>query len=180
MIKQILACVSAAALGSAATYFAMRAEPTVAETRTPAPLASAAPKPATPSETPEAKPAGEAPRAPTRKAETAPLGLLPDSIEGVTPAQLDRCRVALLKTFKDDGVKDARARIVELRKEAVYASDAQKRALRQDLETAVLDLRQATKAAMLAADDSLTAELTDKVLDAWEDLIKQRAKQLKK
>ena len=33
---------------------------------------------------------------------------------------------------------------------------------------------------MLAADDSLNAELVDKVLDAREDLIKQRAKQLKK
>jgi len=176
MIKQILACVSAAALGSAATYFAMRTEPTVAETKAPAPSVSASPVQAPA----EAKPVGEPLRAPLRKAETAPLGLLPDSIEGVTPAQLDRCRVALLKSFKDDAVKEARARIVELRKEAEYASDVQKRALRQDFETAALDLRQATKAAMLAADDSLNAELVDKALDAREDLIKQRAKQLKK
>lgn len=180
MIKLTLACVSAAALGSAATYFAMRTEPTVTEKHAPGPLVSAAPNPATPAATPEAKPVGEPPRAPLRKAETAPLGLLPEAIEGVTPAQLDRCRVALLKSFKDDAVKEARARIVELRKEAEYASDVQKRALRQDFETAALDLRQATKAAMLAADDSLNAELVDKVLDAREDLIKQRAKQLKK
>ena len=179
MFKQLLCYAAAAALGSAGTYLAMRADTSVSDTRRlePASAAAATPAPKTAGE----KPAGESPRTPARKNEAAAsTGFLPEEIEGITPAQLNRCRLALLKTFKDEGVQTARAKIVELRKEAEYASDAQKRSLRQDFEEAALDLRQATKAAMLAADESLNAELVDKVLDAREELIKQRAKQAKK
>jgi hypothetical protein len=178
MFKQLLCYAAAAALGSAGTYLAMRADTSVSDTRRLEPASAAAATPAP--KTTEVKPAGESPRTPARKNEAAATGFLPEEIEGITPAQLNRCRLALLKTLKDEGVQTARAKIVELRKEAEYASDAQKRSLRQDFEEAALDLRQATKAAMLAADESLNAELVDKVLDAREELIKQRAKQAKK
>jgi thymidylate kinase len=95
----------------------------------------------------------------------------------VTPEQLNKCRVALFKTFQDEGVKAARAKQAELRKEAEYASDDEKRKMRQDFEDAAEDLRRATKEAMLAADEGLTADVVDKVLEAVEERMKQRTQQ---
>ena len=170
-MKQILSLLFAAAIGSAATYFAM-------EARRPAegPKAAATPFAAKPK-----APEGDLAEAPRKQG--APKfggkggGFLPEEIEGVTPEQLNKCRMALFKTFQDEGVKAARAKQAELRKEAEYASEDEKKNLRPQFEEAALDLRKATKEAMLAADEELTADVVDKVLDAVEERMKQRASQ---
>ena len=171
-MKQFLSLLLAAAVGSAATYFAMDArQPAQAQSEQPkADGTQFAAKPKAPE--------GDATEA-SRK-QGAPKfggkagGFLPDEIEGVTPEQLNKCRIALFKTFQDEGVKAARAKQAELRKEAEYASDDEKKNLRPQFEEAALDLRKATKEAMLAADDDLTADVVDKVLDAVEERMKQR------
>ena len=174
-MKQLFPLLLAAAVGSASTYFVMEARQS-APAEGAQPKAEGAPFAAKP-KTPE----GDVPEAP-RKQGTPKFGgksggLLPEEIDGVTADQLNKCKVALFKTFQDEGVKAARAKQAELRKEAEYASDDEKKNLRPQFEEAALDLRKATKEAMLAADDELTADVVDKVLDAVEERMKQRGQQ---
>ena len=174
-MRQFLSLLLAAVVGSAATYFAMEARQP-AQAKTEQPKADSSPF-AAKTKGPEA----DSPEAPRKQG--APKfggkagGFLPDEIEGVTPEQLNKCRIALFKTFQDEGVKAARAKQAELRKEAEYASDDEKKNLRPQFEEAALDLRKATKEAVLAADAELTEDVVDKVLDAVEERMKQRASQ---
>jgi hypothetical protein len=174
-MKQLFPLLLAAAVGSASTYFVMEARQP-AQAKAEQPNAEGAPFAAKP-KAPESDPS-EAPRkqgAPKFGGKSG--GFLPEEIEGVTAEQLNKCKVALFKTFQDEGVKAARAKQAELRKEAEYASDDEKKNLRPQFEEAALDLRKATKEAMLAADDELTADVVDKVLDAVEERMKQRGQQ---
>ena len=180
-MKQLFPLIFAAAVGSAATYFVMDARQSATA------QASAekveAPKSASKfAGKPVAAPSADAPVAETpRKSGGSKFGgkggFLPEEIDGVTPEQLNQCKAALFKTFQDEGVKAARAKQAELRKEAEYASDDEKKNLRPQFEEAALDLRKATKEAMLASDDELTADVVDKVLDAVEERMKQRGQQ---
>ena len=168
------------AIGSAATYFAMDAKQS-ATAQAPAEKI-AAPKSASKfagkSTSPSADaPAAEAPRQPGNSKFGGKGGFLPEEIEGVTPEQLNQCRVALFKTFQDEGVKAVRAKQAELRKEAEYASDDEKKTLRTQFEDTAAELRTATKTAMMAADADITNDVADKVLDAIEERMKQRAQQ---
>jgi hypothetical protein len=166
------------AIGSAATYFTMDARqpsvtaPVVAEK-------SAAPKFAGKSTSPSADAsAAEAPRKQGgSKFAGKSGGFLPEEIEGVTPEQLDKCKATFFKVFQDEGVKAVRAKQVELRKEAEYASDDEKKNLRTQFEDLQLELRKATKDAMLAADADLTEDVVEKVLDVVEERMKQRGQQ---
>lgn len=174
-MKQLFPLLLAAAVGSASTYFVMEARQP-AQAKAEQSNAEGAPFAARP-KAPEGDPS-EAPRkqgAPKFGGKTG--GFLPEEIEGVTAEQLNKCKAALFKTFQDDGVKAARAKQAELRKEAEYASDDEKKNLRPQFEEAALDLRKATKEAMLAADDELTADVVDKVLDVVEERMKQRMQQ---
>jgi len=177
-MKQLFPLLLAAAVGSASTYFVMEArrpaQAVAEQTKAAGPAFAAKPK------APESD-AVDAPRkqgGPKFGGKTG--GFLPEEIEGVTPEQLNKCKVALFKTFQDEGVKAARAKQNELRKEAEYASDDEKKNLRPQFEEAALDLRKATKEAMLAADDELTGDVVDKVLDAVEERMKQRGQQFQK
>ena len=60
-------------------------------------------------------------------------GFLPEEIDGVTAEQLDKCKVAMMKTFQDEDVKAARAKQGELFKEAQYASDDEKKGMVKQL-----------------------------------------------
>lgn len=166
-----------AIIGSAATYFAMEARQPKAPVEAVAEKAAApqfAGKPTAPS---AEAPAGETPRKGGNNRFNGKGGFLPEEIDGVTPEQLEKCKVALFKTFQDDAVKAVRAKQAELRKEAEYASDDEKKNLRTQFEDLQLELRKATKDAMLAADAELNADIADKVLDAVEERMKSRAQQ---
>ena len=176
LMNKILPLLLAAAVGSAATYFVMEARQAAA---VPAPVEkAAAPKFASKAATPGAEaPAGETPRKAGGSRFGGKGGFLPDEIDGVTPEQLNKCKATFFKVFQDEGVKAARAKQTELRKEAEYASDDEKKNLRTQFEEVQLELRKATKAAMLAADADLTEDVVDKVLDVVEERMKQRAQQ---
>jgi hypothetical protein len=166
------------AIGSAATYFTMDAKQSAAT----APVVAekiAAPKFAGKSTagTSADTPAAETPRPSGNSKFAGKGGFLPEEIAGVTPEQLNQCKAAMFKTFQDEGVKAAREKLTELRKEAEYASDDEKKNLRTQFEDAMLEVRNATKAAIMAADTDITDDLADKVLDAVEERMKQRAQQ---
>lgn len=179
-MKQILALILAAAVGSAATYFVMESKHATTVAAAPA----AAEKPAAPkfagktAAAPSSDaPAGESPRRQGNSKFGGKGGFLPEEIDGVSAEQLNKCKAALFKTFQDEGVKAARAKQNELRKEAEYASDDEKKNLRTQFEDVQNEIRKATKAAMLAADPEIGDDVADKVLDAIEERMKQRAQQ---
>jgi hypothetical protein len=168
------------AIGSAATYFAMDARQS-ATAQAPAEKI-AAPKSASKfagkSTSPRADaPASEAPRPPGNSKFGGKGSFLPEEIDGVTAEQLDKCKVAMMKTFQDEDVKAARAKQGELFKEAQYASDDEKKGMVKQFEEIQLEIRTATKAAMMAADADITDDVADKVLDAVEERMKQRRQQ---
>ncbi len=175
-MKKLFPLLLAAAVGSAATYFVMDAKSSSEQKPTAAVVAEKSPAPGPAF-------AGEAPAGDSARKPGAPKfggkagGFLPEEIEGVTPEQLNKCKVAMYKAFQDDGVKAAREKLNELRKEAEYASDDEKKNLRPQFEEAALDIRKATKEAILAADDDLTGDVVDKVLDVVEERMKQRGGQ---
>ena len=168
------------AIGSAATYFAMDAKQS-ATAQAPAEKI-AAPKSASKfagkSTSPSADaPAAEAPRKSGSSKFAGKGGFLPEEIDGVTPEQLDKCKAALMKSMQDEDVRAARAKQGELFKEAQYASDEDKKGMAKQFEEIQLEIRTATKAAIMAADADITNDVADKVLDAIEERMKQRRQQ---
>ena len=167
------------AIGSAATYFAMDAKQS-ATAQAPAEKI-AAPKSASKfagkSTAGADAPAAEAPRQPGNSKFGGKGSFLPEEIDGVTREQLDKCKVAMMKTFQDEDVKAARAKLGELFKEAQYASDEDKKGMAKQFEEIQLEVRTATKTAMMAADADITDDVADKVLDAAEERMKQRRQQ---
>jgi hypothetical protein len=179
-MNKILPLLFAAAIGSAATYFVMDAKHSTAA-QAPAEKIDA-PKSASKFAGKSTAPSADAPASDTpRKSGGSKFagkgGFLPEEIDGVTPEQLNKCKAAMFKTYQDEGVKAARDKLAELRKEAEYASDDEKKNLRTHFEDAMLDVRKATKGAILAADADITDDVADKVLDAVEERMKQRMQQ---
>lgn len=174
-MKQFLSLLLAAAIGSASTYYLTVMRPS-AQTAVTAPAES---KEGAAKIAVVANPSEETPRKSTNSKFGGRSGgnFLPEEIDGVTPEQLNKCKAAFFKSFQDEGVKAARAKQMELRKEAEYASDDEKKNMRAKFEDAAFDLRKATKAALLAADADLTEDAVDKVLDAAEERMKQRLQQ---
>ena len=169
------------AIGSAATYFAMDARQSAANAPSGAEKIAApksaskfAGKPTSPSGD---APAADAPRQPGNSKFAGKGGFLPEEIDGVTREQLDKCKAALMKSMQDEDVRAARAKQGELFKEAQYASDEDKKGMAKQFEEIQLEVRTATKAAMLAADADITDDVADKVLDAVEERMKQRRQQ---
>jgi hypothetical protein len=178
-MKQLFPLLFAAAIGSAATFFVMEAR----QPKTSAPVEAVAEKAAAPKPVGKPTPQAEAP-VPENARKTGGSkfagkgGFLPDEIDGVTPEQLNKCKATFFKVFQDEGVKAVRAKQAELRKDAEYASDDEKKNLRTQFEDLQLELRKASKEAMLAADADLTEDVVDKVLDAVEERMRQRGQQL--
>ena len=177
-MKNILPLLLAAALGSAATYFIMDAKQSAAA---PAPAAKGAPRVAggnAPTDPQAAAPAADGQRK-TQVGRTGGKGngFLPEEIPGVSPEQLTKCRAALMKTFRDENVRAAFNKVREIRKELETAEEAEKKNIEADLAEANKEVRKAQKAAMVAADPDITDESADKVLDALEELMKQRMAQ---
>jgi hypothetical protein len=173
-MKQLFSLLLAAAVGSAATYYVAVMRPAAANA-----AAIVETAPAAAGKTPEAPAAEKPAKSPNGSPKFGGRagGFLPETIDGVSPEQLAKCKAAFFKTFQDEGVRAARAKLTELRKEAEYASDDEKKTLRDRFEEASLEVRKATKAALLAADTELTEDVVDRVLDAVEERMKQRLQQ---
>lgn len=115
--------------------------------------AADAPAPTTPS---KAKPAAN-----------VSVPSLPE-VEGVSREDLLKFRRAAAKTAADPEIQAARDKIQEIRKQAEFASDDEKKSMRSELEAVVDKLVQLTHAAVAKADPSLSKETISKVSDAYE------------
>ncbi len=185
--REILPLIMAAALGSAATYIAVRpaapAETKSAKIEAREPAAPVKTVAAAALEQPVA-PAPEAPKAEAPKGQfggrfKGGQGMLPD-VEGVAPEVMAKFRAASMKAFQDEKVREVFGKMGELRKRGEYASDNEKRDLAQEFQAIAGDLREAMKNAVKEADDSIPDKDIDAILDAQAERMRQRAEQAKK
>lgn len=178
-MKNILPLLLAAALGSAATYFIMDSKQASAPV---AKAVKAAPRVAGGNTSADAQ--APAPVADgQRKTQGGRTnggkgnGFLPEEIPGVSAEQLTKCRTALMSTFRSETVRAAYTKVNEIRKELDGATDEEKKNIEADIAEASKEVRKAQKAAITAADPDVTDETVDKVLDAMDEMRKQRAAQ---
>ena len=102
-----------------------------------------------------------------KPATTASVPGMPE-VEGVSREDLLKFRRAAAKTATDPEIQAARDKIQEIRKQAEFASDDEKKSMRSELEAIVDKLAQLTRAAIAKADPSLSKETISKVSDAFE------------
>ncbi len=184
--REILPLLMAAALGSAATYIAVRPSVTVVRTaevaphRPTPPVKAVAAAPADSFTRPsDASPKDEAPKSPFGGRSKGGQGFLPD-VEGVSPEVMAKYRAASMKAFQDENVREVFGKMSELRKRLEYASDNEKRDAAQDFQALAGDLREAQKKAVMAADDSIPEKDVDAILDAQAERFRQRQQGKKK
>lgn len=124
----------------------------------------------------EVKPA-EAPAAETKPAAPkamSPAELLAD-VEGVSADDMKKFRLAALKAQRDPKLKEVKAKQAQLRKEAEFLSQEEKKNMRGEFEALVIDLRKAQEAAIAEAAPSLSKETIVTILDTVEDRARQAA-----
>jgi hypothetical protein len=114
-----------------------------------------------------------------KPAATATVPGLPE-VEGVSREQLLKFRRAAAQTAADPEILAARAKIQEIRKQAEFASDDEKKSMRSELEAAVDRLVEVTRAAIAKADPSLSKETIAKVSEAFEKQQRSRAQEANK
>ena len=102
-----------------------------------------------------------------KPATTASVPGMPE-VEGVSREDLLKFRRAAGQTAADPEIQAARDKIQEIRKQAEFASDDEKKSMRSELEAIVDKLVQLTRAAIAKADPSLSKETISKVSDAFE------------
>ena len=101
-------------------------------------------------------------------------------VEGVSREDLLKFRRAAAKSAGDPDIKAARDRIQELRKQAEFAGDDEKKAMRGEFEAAMDKLVEASRAAIAKADPSLSKETIAKVSDAVEKQQRSRFQETNK
>lgn len=91
-----------------------------------------------------------------------------NEVEGVSKEDLLKFRRAASKTATDPELKAARDKVQEIRQLAEFASDDEKKSLRNDIEAAVSKVVELTRAAIAKAEPSLSSDVIAKVTDALE------------
>lgn len=109
-----------------------------------------------------------------KPATTASAPGMPE-VEGVSREDLLKFRRAAAKTAADPEIQAARDKIQEIRKQAEFASDDEKKSMRSELEAVVDKLVQLTRGAIAKADPSLSKETISKVSDAFEKQQRSRS-----
>lgn len=115
----------------------------------------------------------------TKPAATASVPGLPE-VEGVSREELLKFRRAATKTAADPEIQAAREKIQEIRKQAEFASDDDKKSMRSELEATVDKLVELTRTAIAKADPSLSKETIVKVSAAFEKQQRTRAQEANK
>lgn len=117
-----------------------------------------------------AKPAAKEPEA----GPVGPAELLAE-VDGVTPEDMRRFRIAAVKAQADPAVQELKARLNQLRKEAEFLSPDERRGRRGDFETLLADQRKANLAAIVAAAPTLPRETLVRIYDAVESRARESA-----
>jgi hypothetical protein len=121
--------------------------------------------------------AAETPAPATPKAAGVPG--LPE-VEGVSREDLLKFRRAAAKASLEPEVKAARDKIQEIRKQAEFAGDDEKKTMRSEAEAAVDKYVELSRAAIAKADPSLTKETIAKVSEAFEKQQRSRMQEAAK
>lgn len=115
---------------------------------------------------PQTKPESEAAKPEEAKPMT-PADLLAD-VEGVSPEDMKKFRGAAFIAQKDPKVKELKAKQNEMRKQAEFASDDEKRGMRGEFEALTEEMRKANLAAVAKAAPTLAKETLEKIFEAVE------------
>jgi len=121
-----------------------------------------------------------APATPAAKPEAQANVFGMPEVEGVPREELIKFRRAAAKTAANPEIKAAREKIQELRKQAEFASDDERKSLRSEVEAAVDKLVEATRAAIAQAEPSLSKETIVKVSAAFEKQQRSRMQEANK
>ena len=115
----------------------------------------------------EAKPAGATA---AKEADAKPItpGELLADVEGVSAEDMRKFRAAAYKAQRDPKVKELKAKQVQLRKEAEFLSQEEKKNMRGEFEQLQSDLRKANLAAIAEAAPDLSKETLEKIYEAVE------------
>ncbi len=122
---------------------------------------------------PEAKP--DTPGAKADESKPMTTAQLLADVEGVSPEDMKKFRVAALAAQKDPQVKELKAKQNEMRKQAEFASVDEKKNMRSDFEVLTADMRKANIAAIGKAAPSLAKETLEKIMEAIEERTKTAA-----
>ena len=114
----------------------------------------------------EAKP--ESPKA------MSPAELLAD-VEGVSAEDMRKFRAAAFKAQRDPKLKEIKAKQTQLRKEAEFLSQEEKKNMRGEFEALLADMRKAQEAAIAEAAPSLSKETIVAILNAVEERAREAA-----
>ena len=115
---------------------------------------------------PPAKPESEAAKPEETKPMT-PAELLAD-VEGVSSEDMKKFRGAAFIAQRNPKVKELKAKQNEMRKQAEFASDDEKRSMRGDFEYLSEEMRKANLAAVAKAAPTLAKETLEKIFEAVE------------
>ncbi len=115
----------------------------------------------------EGKPAEETAAKEADAKPMTPAELLAD-VEGVSAEDMRKFRIAAFKVQRDPKVKELKAKQTQLRKEAEFLSQEEKRNMRGEFEALQADMRKAQEAAIAEAAPSLSKETIVTILDAVE------------
>ncbi len=125
-------------------------------------------KDAKPAEAPSAEAKPESPKAMT------PAELLAD-VEGVSAEDMRKFRAAAFKAQRDPKLKEIKAKQTQLRKEAEFLSQEEKKNMRGEFEALLADMRKAQEAAIAEAAPSLSKETIVTILNAVEERAREAA-----
>ena len=111
-----------------------------------------------------------------KPAASASVPGLPE-VEGVSREELLKFRRAAAKTAADPEIQAARDKIQEIRKQAEFAGDDEKKSMRGEAEEAISRLVEVTRSAIAKADPSLSKESIKQISDALEKQQRSRAQE---
>ena len=123
---------------------------------------------------PADKPAAPVPQAEPAKPLT-PAQLLAD-VEGVSAEDMKKFRAAAAAAQRDAAVMELKVKQQEMRKQAEFASNDEKKGMRGEFEALMADLRKAQIAAVTKAAPSLSNDTIEKIMDAIGERAKAAAK----
>ena len=119
------------------------------------------------------------PTVPVAQAEPAkpvtPAQLLAD-VEGVSAEDMKKFRGAAVAAQRDAAVMELKVKQQEMRKQAEFASNDEKKGMRGEFEALMADLRKAQIAAVTKAAPSLSNDTIEKIMDAISERAKAAAK----
>ena len=125
----------------------------------------------------KAEPGAATTKSPEPKRPAQPdLSVLLADVEGVSPEDMAKFRVAAMKSFRDPEVQAAREKLKEMGANTQFLSPKEKADMREEFEAATAKVRAATRAAIARHAPALSAETIAKISEAVEARMRPQAR----